>query len=208
MFLLTFIILDIKLKNMKKFLMIFIILFLLLISSFSLFAIEVSPRISDKEIIERLTKLEEGQKELRKEVNKNFKILNTRIDDLDKKLNSRIDDLDKKLNSRINDLDKKLSGRINDLDKKLSGRINDLDKKLNKRIDDLRFEMNNNFKTLQWMLGLFTTLFLVIVGFILRMLWLMQKKQTALDAMLKTQREELSFIKTVIEKLIPPKEIL
>ena len=186
MFLLTFIILDIKLKNMKKFLMIFIILFLLLISSFSLFAIEVSPRISDKEIIERLTKLEEGQKELRKEVNKNFKILNTRIDDLDKKLNSR----------------------INDLDKKLSGRINDLDKKLNKRIDDLRFEMNNNFKTLQWMLGLFTTLFLVIVGFILRMLWLMQKKQTALDAMLKTQREELSFIKTVIEKLIPPKEIL
>ena len=57
------------------------------------FAIEVAPRITDREIVEALTEIKAGQKHL-----------NQRIDDLDKKLNQRIDDLDKKLSQRISDL--------------------------------------------------------------------------------------------------------
>ena len=79
-------------------------------------AVEVAPRITDREIVERLTRLEEGQKAL------------------------------------------------------------------NKRFDDLRAEMNGRFNILQWMFGLFITISLVILGFVLRMQWQMQRRQTGLEA--------------------------
>jgi len=105
-------------------------------------AVEKAPRITDKEIVERLTRLEEGQKAL------------------------------------------------------------------NKRIDDLRAEMNGRFNTLQWMLGLFITISLIILGFVLRMQWQMQRRQTRLEATLNAHREEINFLKSLIEKLIPPKGAL
>jgi len=95
-------------------------------------AVQVAPRITDKEIIERLTRLEEGQK-----------ALNKRIDGLEKGLNKRIDDLRAEMNDKFVAMDK-------------------------------RFDM------LQWMLGLFITISLVILGFVLRMQWQMQKRQTRL----------------------------
>ena len=105
-------------------------------------AVQVAPRITDREIVERLTRLEEGQKAF------------------------------------------------------------------NKRIDDLRAEMNDRFNTLQWMLGLFITISLVILGFVLRMQWQMQKRQTSLEAMLRAHEKELAFFKNLIEKLLPPKGVL
>ena len=137
-----------------------IIVAILLLSSTGAWAVEKAPRITDREIVERLTRLEEGQKALSKH-----------IDDLDAKLNKRIDDT-------------------------------------NRRIDDLRSEMNSRFDTLQWMLGLFITISLVILGFVLRMQWQMNKKQTALEATLQVQKDELNFLKSLIEKLLPPKGVL
>ena len=87
-------------------------------------AVEKAPRITDREIVERLTRLEEGQKAL------------------------------------------------------------------NKRFDDLRAEMNERFNTLQWMLGLFITISLVILGFVLRMQWQMQRRQTDLEATLNAHKNE------------------
>jgi len=112
--------------------------------------IQVVPRISDREIVERLTRLEEGQKALNK-------------------------------------------------------RIDEVERNLNKRIDDLRAQMNARFNTLQWMLGLFISISLVILGFVLRMQWQMQKRQTSLETMLKEQKEEIAFLKNLIEKLLPPR---
>ncbi len=169
--------------------MIYILAVISLLSSTGTWAVERAPRITDREIVERLTRLEEGQKALAK-----------RIDDLDAKLNKRIDDLDAKLNKRIDDLDAKLSKRIDDTNK----RIDDT----NKRIDDLRTEMNARFDTLQWMLGLFITISLVILGFVLRMQWQMGKRQTSMEATLQAHKEELDFLKSLIEKLLPPKGVL
>ena len=107
-----------------------------------LLAVETAPRISDREIVERLTKLEEGQKHLEK------------------------------------------------------------------RIDDLRSEMNARFNDLQWMLGLFITIALVILAFVLRMQWQMQKRQTRMETSLQTYKDELVFLKGLIEKLLPPKGVL
>ena len=95
-----------------------------------LFAIETAPRISDREMVERLTRLEEGQKSLE-----------NRFDVLRSEMNGRFDDV-------------------------------------NSRINDHRSEMNSRFNTLEWMLGLFITIALVILGFVSRMQWQMQRRQT------------------------------
>ena len=180
-----------------------ILVVILLLFSTGVWAVERSPRITDREIVERLTRLEEGQKTLSK-----------RIDDLDAKLNKRIDDT----NKRIDDLGAKLNKRIDDLRAEMNGKFDTV----NKRIDDLRAEMNSRFEamdsrfkamnsrfdTLQWMLGLFITISLVILGFVLRMQWQMGKRQTSMEATLKAHKEELDFLKSLIEKLLPPKGVL
>jgi predicted PurR-regulated permease PerM len=81
-----------------------LLLFALHIFSTTTYAIKVAPRITDREIVEKLSKLEAGQA-----------ALNQRISDVNNQLNQRINDLDKKLNQRIDDLDKKFSQRIDDL---------------------------------------------------------------------------------------------
>ena len=47
--------------------------------------IEVAPRITDKEIIERLTRLEEGQKSILREMDKRFEAVNKRFESIDKR---------------------------------------------------------------------------------------------------------------------------
>ena len=135
---------------------------------------EVSPRISDREIVERLTRLEEGQR-----------ALNKRIDDV----NRRIDDV----NKRIDSLEVSLNRRIDDV---------------NKRIDDLRDEMVSRFRVIEWMLAIFISIFIVILGFILRMIWQIHKRQVKLEVEVKKQGEEISFIRSVIERLIPKGGVL
>ena len=134
---------------MKKTILIITVLITVLIIPSFLLAIERAPRISDREIVERLTRLEEGQKNLEK----------------------RIDDLRSEMNGRFNDV-------------------------------------NSRFNTLQWMLGLFITIALVILGFVLRMQWQMQRRQTRVETTLETQKDELAFLKGLIEKLLPPKSVL
>ena len=131
----------------------------IMIPSF-LFAFETAPRISDREIVERLTRLEEGQK-----------TIEMRFDDV----NRRIDDLRSDMNGRFN---------------------------------DLRSEMNSRFNTLQWMLGLFITIALVMLGFVLRMQWQMHRRQTQMETTLETHKDEIAFLKGLIEKLLPPKGVL
>ena len=116
-------------------------------------AVEKAPRISDREIIERLTRLEAGQKRLER-------------------------------------------------------RIDSLDKGLNNRIDDLRSEINSRFNTLQWMFGLFITISLIILGFVLRMQWQMHRRQTQVETTLKIHKDDFAFLKGLIEKLLPPKAVL
>ena len=133
---------------MKKIIIIPVLVTVLMIPSF-LLAVERAPRVSDREIVERLTRLEEGQKHF---------------------------------------------------DKRFDG--------VDKRFDDLRSEMNSRFNILQWMLGLFITIALVILGFVLRMQWQMQRRQTRMETSLETYKDELAFIKGLIDKLLPPKSAL
>lgn len=113
------------------------------------YAIEVAPRISDREIIEGLANIRGDIKEVKADLR-------------------RLED-----------------GQKN------------LEKQFEKRFD-----------IIQWMFGLFITVTTVILGFVLRMQWQMQKRQTMVETSLETQKDELSFIKGLIEKLFPPKGVL
>jgi uncharacterized membrane-anchored protein YhcB (DUF1043 family) len=134
---------------MKKRTIVMTFMIAVLIMPSPLFAIETAPRISDREMVERLTRLEEGQK-----------TIEMRFDDV------------------------------------------------NRRIDDLRSEMNSRFNTLQWMLGFFIAIALVILGFVLRMEWQMNRRQSKMETTLETHKDEIAFLKGLIEKLLPPKGVL
>lgn len=138
---------------MKRTLFLFIPFCLLFVSQTPALALEVAPRITDREIVERLARLEEGQK-------------------------------------------------------RLEEKLEEGQKALHKRIDDLRSEMNGRFDTLQWILGLFITISLVILGFVLRLQWQMAGRQTQVETVLETHKDELAFLKGLIEKLLPPKGTL
>ncbi len=127
---------------MKNSLIIIPVLITVLMIPSLLLAVETAPRISDREIVERLTRLEEGQKHLRSEMNSRFQAIDKRFD------------------------------------------------------------------IIQWMLGLFITIALVILGFVLRMQWQMQRRQTRMETSLETYKDELAFLKGLIEKLLPPKGAL
>jgi hypothetical protein len=144
---------------MKIIIIIPVLITVLMIPSL-LLAVERAPRISDREIVERLTRLEEGQKHLRSEMNNRFDGVDKRFDDLRSEMNSRFQAIDKR------------------------------------------------FDIIQWMLGLFITIALVILGFVLRMQWQMQRRQTRMETSLETYKDELAFLKGLIEKLLPPKGVL
>ena len=132
----------------KKLILLFF--FMTLLSYSPVFAVEVAPRISDREIIEGLSdirgdikKLEEGQNTLKAEINA-----------LRTENNARFDAIDK-------------------------------------RFDDFR-----------WMFSLFITIALITLGFVLRMQWQMNRKQAQMETSLETQKDEISFLKGLIEKIL------
>jgi hypothetical protein len=127
-------------------------------------AVEVAPRITDREIVERLTALEAGQKKLE-----------AGIDTLERSVNQRIDGVERSLNARI---------------------------------DDLRADLMARFDLLTWLISLFVTIAMVTLGFVLRMQWQLQQRQTRLETSLETQKDEIAFLKSLIDKLLPPRTAL
>lgn len=61
---------------------------------------------------------------------------------------------------------------------------------------------------IEWMLGFFTGVALFLLGIAGWMFWNQQKKMTQIETSLETQKDELSFLKTLIEKLLPPKGVV
>jgi DNA repair exonuclease SbcCD ATPase subunit len=103
--------------------------------------VETAPRITDREIVEKLTRLEEGQK-----------ALGQRIDDTNRRLEEGL----KALNQRVEEGDKALNLRIDDTNR----RIDKLKQDLGQRIDELR-------QTLLWGLGVMFAGMFALVGLVI-----------------------------------------
>ena len=105
--------------------------------------------------------------------------------------------------------------RLDEGQKSLEKRFDDMNNSVNKRFDDMNNSFNRRFDALQWMLGLFITLAISLMGIMGRILWTQQKRLTQIETTLEAQKEEISFIKaliiklqSLIESLLPPRSVL
>jgi hypothetical protein len=78
----------------------------------------------------------------------------------------------------------------------------------NKRIDDLQESMNKRFDILQWIFALFIAVTTTVLGAMGKILWGQQREMGRITASIETQKDELAFFKTLIEKMLPPRGIL
>ena len=87
-----------------------IIMFIFSVFPLRAFSYQKTMGLTDKEIVERLTKLEEGQRALRAEMNRRFEDINKRFEDMNERfedMNKRFEDINERfdlLNKRISDL--------------------------------------------------------------------------------------------------------
>ena len=89
---------------------------LLLCSSASVGAVEEAPRLTDREIIERLTRLEAGQQALGQRLETLERHVDRRLDELEQRVSLRMDSLEQ----RIDGLEQRIDGleqRINSLER-------------------------------------------------------------------------------------------
>ena len=197
-----------------------LLLFLLvpLFSYSTAFAVETAPRISDKEIIEGLSTIRGDIKEVRATISGDVNELRAeikRLDDGQKSLEKRFDDMNCSVNKRFDDTDNSVNKRFDDTNNSVNKRFDDMSNSINKRFDDINNSVNRRFDALQWMLGLFITVAISLMGIMGRILWSQQKRLTQIETTLEAQKDEISFIKalieklqSLIEKLLPPKGVL
>ena len=111
-----------------------------------------------------------------------------------------------------------IRGDVKELRASIRGDVNELRAEI-KRLDEgqkaLEKRFGERFDALQWMLGLFITVAISLMGIMGRILWSQQKRLTQIETTLEAQKEEISFIKalivklqSLIEKLLLPRSVL
>ena len=111
-----------------------------------------------------------------------------------------------------------IRGDVKELRASISGDVKELRVEI-KRLDEgqksLEKRSGERFDVLQWMLGLFITVAISLMGIMGRILWTQQKRLTQIETTLEAQKEEISFIKaliiklqSLIESLLPPRSVL
>nr|VFJ64586.1 MAG: hypothetical protein BECKDK2373C_GA0170839_111910 [Candidatus Kentron sp. DK] len=162
-------------------------------------AVEVAPRISDREIIESLSALKEGQKSL-----------DARLDAMEKRFDQRFEDMEKRFDERFAAIDQ----RFESMEKRFNERFESMEKELNERfkaIDqrfkavDQRFEaIDRRFDSIErilgWVLNLLSVLILGIIGLVGFVIWdrktalrPLEKRVTALEITEEKLQNELEL---------------
>ena len=133
--------------------------------------IEVAPRITDKEIIERLTRLEEGQKSILREMDKRFEAIDRRFEAIDR----RFEAIDK----RFEAIDK----RFEAIDRRFEA-------------IDRRFDQLNNL--IIGIIGAFSAIVAVTIGFAI---WdrrsMIRPFEDKVEELRKTDQKFLEILKTL-----------
>jgi len=119
--------------KIEKYFVLFVLIILTLTQTS--YAIEVAPRISDREIIESLSELKAGQK-----------ALNQRFDAQNKSINQRFDAQNKSINQRFVSFEKRFTG-------------------LEKRFDSFERSINQQFDRLWTLMLVFISGIFVLIGY-------------------------------------------
>nr|VFK23932.1 MAG: hypothetical protein BECKMB1821G_GA0114241_100660 [Candidatus Kentron sp. MB]VFK26812.1 MAG: hypothetical protein BECKMB1821I_GA0114274_1001132 [Candidatus Kentron sp. MB]VFK74639.1 MAG: hypothetical protein BECKMB1821H_GA0114242_100758 [Candidatus Kentron sp. MB] len=94
-------------------------------------AVEVAPRISDREIIERLTRLEEGQQSMRREIAQRFSSMEQRflsmeqrMETMQKQTEHRMETMQKQTEQRMEAMQKQAEQRFLSVEKRMDAQWN------------------------------------------------------------------------------------
>ncbi|MBI3798922.1 MAG: hypothetical protein HY268_18400 [Deltaproteobacteria bacterium] len=180
---------------------VFVLLALWVFPSY-VFAREQEVTITSREVVERLTRLEEGQKALTKRLEEVNTTLNKRIDDLRAEMNQRFDDVSQRfvgVNQRFDDVNR----RFDDVNNRFAG--------VNQRFDDVNNRFNDIMTLLQIIISTLVALVLAIAGagFVMwrKILTVDAAVQTkfGLDQAVKEQvlhlEQEIGFVKGKLQEL-------
>ncbi|MBI3245697.1 MAG: hypothetical protein HYZ50_04215 [Deltaproteobacteria bacterium] len=131
---------------------------------------------NEREVRERLIRLEEGQK-----------ALSQQIGDVNTNLSKRIEEVNANLSKRIEEVNANLSKRIDDVNASLGKRIEDGNTSLGKRIDDLRLDMNSRLDDLMTLSQIIISTLVALVLAIAGAGLVMWRKILTVDAAVQTK---------------------
>ncbi len=156
-------------------------------------AIESALPISDKEMVERLTRLEEGQKGLNQRIESLEKSVDHRFESVDQ----RFESLEKSMDQRFNSVDR----RFESLEKSMNQRFESLEKTMDQRFEsmDQRFESQEN--ATYFLGGLIIALFAAMFGF---MLWDRRAFMRPLEKSVEKTKKDVQDLQEA-QKLTGPK---
>nr|VFJ65044.1 MAG: hypothetical protein BECKDK2373C_GA0170839_11252 [Candidatus Kentron sp. DK] len=99
---------------MKNHLIYPLLMALLLLSAYAgtTFAVEVAPRISDREIVERLTRLESGQQAIIQQMDVRFSAMEERLTTMENHTNDRFSAMEKRMDDRFVAMEKRMDERM------------------------------------------------------------------------------------------------
>ncbi len=112
-------------------------------TSVDVMAVETAPRITDREIIESLTRLDAGQQALAKEMHQHFEAVDQRFEAMEESINQRFEAVDQRFASMEKNMDQRFAA-------------------LDKRLDD-QFAMS--------LLAMFSAIILLIVSLFGYIVW-------------------------------------
>ncbi len=126
-------------------------------------AVEVAPRISDREIIESLTEIKQRQQGFSEKLDQNRDSLNQRMDDMMKNIDKRFESIDKRLESidkRFESIDKRLESidkRFESIDKRFES--------IDKRFESLEQRLESMVNITIAMFGSVMALIIALIGY-------------------------------------------
>ena len=125
-------------------------------------AVEEAPRLTDREIIEQLTRLEEGQKALGQRFDILERHVNERIDDLERRVDQRFDAVDQ----RIDDLERRVDQRFDAVDQRFEA-VDQRFEAVDQRFEAVSREIAELRQIMLWGFGVMFAGMFALTGFVL-----------------------------------------
>ncbi len=141
-------------------------------------AVEVAPALTDREIADRLTRLEEGQNAIRTEIGQ-------LREDMDKQIGQLREDMDKQIGQLREDMDK----QIGLLREEMGQLREDMNRQNQHLRDDINAQFDRLFQLLLGLLGTFTALVIATIGFAL---WDRRTMLRPVESRVTSLEEEMS----------------
>lgn len=140
-------------------------------TSVDVMAVETASRITDREIIESLTRLDAGQQALAKEMHQRFEAVDQRFEAMEESINQRFEAMEENINQRFEAVDQRFQAMektINQRFEAVDQRFELLEKNMDQRFSALDKRLDDQFAM---SLAMFSAIILLIVSLFGYIVW-------------------------------------